>query len=301
MKSDTPVFKNVEELANTFDALRQAPPSRKKDVTKGKATRTFFDLFDNLRQAKSKEEFDRLLKKSKLLSDLTQGKKDARGLINIKLNPSLGHITDDEGHVQVGGREFDVLNEDDARELMRMMPEPVPDFGDGDGGSGGGTPPAYIFTENPPEDWVIFLPCGPWTVLPGYPTNYLPLSLPGDFGDLPLVVQLWKGSCPDFFGWAESPGGVGAEVGLYVRDPWMPHLMWWPLYLYKQMIEFTLINPVTGVPFFSASSPNPIWWSHKWMKFPSYDQYVRDQQHKVPSRTEDYILRYRIGAMEFQW
>src|SRR5215213_2054910 len=292
MKSDTPVFKDARELAETFDALRKAPPSKKKEITKGKSASTLADLFDNLRQAKSKEESDRLIKQHKLLSDLVKGKQEARRLIHIKLNPSLADISDDEGRVLVGDREFDVLKEDDTRELMRMMPEPLPDDdgGGGGGGSGGGAS-TYSFTENPPEEWVTGLPCGPWVVLPGYPTHFFDANV----GGRTVLVQLWKGSCPDYT--FSFSGGVGAEVGLYNRDAWLPQLFWWPDHEHKKTLEFTLFNPVTTAPFFSGSGSKPIWWLHKWMTFSSYDQYVRDQQNRVPAKTEEYVLRFRIDGI----
>jgi len=293
MKSDTPVFKNAQELAGTLDAVKKVRPSNAKDVTKGKTSRTLFDVFDELRQAKNKNESERLVKKNKVLSDIVAGKGDQYQLINLKFNPSLAHVTDDEGHLVVGDREFDVLKEDDTRELMRMMPEPLPEPEPGGGGSGGG--PSYTFTENPPQELAQWLPCGPWTVLPGYPTHFFDANI----GGRTVLVQLWKGSCPDYL--LQLAGGVGAEVGLYNRDMGLPHWFWWPDHQHQKMIEFTLFNPVTTAPFFTDTNPGPIWWSHKWMTFPSYDQYKRDQQNQVPGRTEDYVLRSRIDGQSFEW
>lgn len=293
MKSDTPVFKDAKELAETFEELKNASAPEKNKVRRRKASLTLFDVFENLRQATSREESDRIVKKHKLLSDLVAGK-ETRRLIHVKLNPSLVDISDEDGRVQVGDRVFDVLDEGETRELMRMMPQPEPE--PGGGGSTGGTT-GYVFTEAPPEDLVIALPCGPWTVLPGYPTQFFDATI----GGRTVLVQLWKGSCPDYLGWAGSPGGVGAEVGLYNRHPWFPDLFWWPDAEHEKVIEFTLINPVTSAPFFSASSPGPIWWSHKWMKFQSYDQYVRDQHNNVPAKPEQYSLRSRIDGTSFEW
>ena len=293
MKSDTPVFKNAQELAGTLDAVKKVHPSNAKGVTKGKTSRTLFDVFDELRQAKNKNESERLVKKNKVLSDIVAGKGDQYQFINLKFNPSLAHVTDDEGHLVVEGREFDVLKEEDTRELMRMMAEPLPEPEPGGGGSGGGA--SYTFTENPPQELVQWLPCGPWTVLPGYPTHFFDANI----GGRTLLVQLWKGSCPDYL--FQLAGGVGAEVGLYNRDMNIPHFFWWPDHGHQKMIEFTLVNPVTTAPFFTDTNPGPIWWSHRWMTFPSYDRYKRDQQNRVPGRTEDYILRTRIDGNSFHW
>ena len=131
--------------------------------------------------------------------------------------------------------------------------------------------------------------------LRGYPTKFFDLAI----GGRTVLVQLWKGSCPDYLG--HGAGGVGAEVGLYNRDAWLPKTFWWPDYQHKKTMSFTLVNPKTNAQFFSASSSVPIWWLHKWMKFPSYDQYVIDQNRNVPASTADYILRYSIQGRSFSW
>ena len=296
MQSNKPIFKNTGELADALDTLRKMSPKKRKDLPKLKDTMSLFDLFENLREAKSKEEFDALVKHSKLLSDLLEGKQDASRLIHIKTNPLLAAVSDAEGRVHVADQEIDVLDES-GMQLM-ALPRPIPEEGEpgtGGGGTGGGTTSTYIFTELPPEEWVQGLPCGPWTVLPGYPTHFFDTSI----GGRTVLVQLWKGSCPDYLG--HGAGGVGAEVGLYNRDGWFPGTFWWPDHQHEKMINFTLINPVTTAPFFSASSPVPIWWSHKWMKFPSYDHYRIDQNNNVPASTQHYILRYRIDGRSFEW
>ena len=62
-----------------------------------------------------------------------------------------------------------------------------------------------------------------------------------------------------------------------------------------------MINPVTAGVFFTDDNPGPIWWAHKWMKYPSYDQYKIDQNNRVPASTEQYILRYQIDGRSFEW
>ena len=283
MKSNNPIFKNTAELADVLATLRKTSPNKRKDLPKLKDTTSLFDLFENLREAKSKEESNSLVKQNKLLSDLVEGKQDARRLINIKTNPLLAAVSDVEGRVHVGGHQIDILDESGMRDLM-ILP----------GGNEVSLTSTYSFTEFPPEEWVQNLPCGPLVVLPGYPTHFFDMKVGGRV----IVVQLWKGSCPDAAG--HGAGGVGAEVGLYNRDTFQPGV-WWPDHEHKKMIEFTLFNPVTTGVFFTDDTAVPIWWSHKWMKFPSYDQYRIDQNHQVPASTEEYILRYRIEGRSFDW
>lgn len=298
MNSNKPVFKNTEELTEVLNTLSKTSAKKRKDLPKLKDTMSLFDLFQELREAKSKEEFDSLVKHNKLLSDLIEGKVDTRRFINIKTNPLLAAVSDAEGRLHLGDQQIDVLAENGGLELM-ALPQPIPEDGEPGTGprppGGGTTSSRYIFTELPPEDWVQGLPCGPWVWLPGYPTHFFDTNI----GGRTVLVQLWKGWCPDYLG--QGAGGVGAEVGIYNRDGWFPGAFWWPDYQHEKRIEFTLINPVTAGVFFTDDNPGPIWWAHKWMKFPSYDQYKIDQNNRVPASTEQYILRYQIDGRSFEW
>lgn len=291
-----PAFPSAGELAEAYRTLRRSSPAARKSIPRLRDATSLFDVFEALRQAASQSESDRLLHKHALLADLASGKQATRRLLHVRNNPALACLADPTGKVRVDRASYDVLSEDGARQLLRLIndPELPDDGGTGGGTTGGGT--SYAFTQLPPEDWAQLLPCGPWTVLPGYPTHFFDARIGGRV----VLVQLWKGSCPDYF-LGNGAGGVGAEVGLYNRDAFQPTSFWWPDAAHRKIVEFTLFNPVTTAPFFSAPTSVPIWWSHKWMKFDSYDRYVRDQQGRVPASTEQYVLRCRIDGSPFEW
>jgi hypothetical protein len=255
------------------------------------------DILQKLRRVRTQKGFERLRAAHPDFFEMAQDENNQSKLSLLRANPALASLAAESGEIRIGRDAYNVFEEDSVQALNRMMPdppEPDPTPGGGGGSSGGGAS-SYVFTELPPEWLVQSLPCGPWTVLPGYPTKFVDTTV----GGRRVLVQVWKGSCPDYLG--HGAGGVGAEVGLYNRDAWLPDAFWWPDYQNKKHISFTLINPKTNAEFFSAASSVPIWWSHKWMKFPSYDQYVRDQNRNVPRSTEDYILRYKIDGRSYSW
>ncbi|MEP7365115.1 MAG: hypothetical protein ABI972_17820 [Acidobacteriota bacterium] len=56
------------------------------------------------------------------------------------------------------------------------------------------------------------LPCFAELWWPGYLTKVIKTTI----DDKDVVIQLWKGWCQRFLGrWANCPGGMGAEVGIY--------------------------------------------------------------------------------------
>jgi hypothetical protein len=161
-------------------------------------------------------------------------------------------------------------------------------------------------------------PCFAALQWPGYST----LVVDGEVIDgQPIVIQLWKGTCQKLF--KGLPGGIGAEVGVYRRMPGrarptsLPFLpravasailqaisrlsddeLWWPFPELGTMIEFTLTNPSTGEPFFSAG-PELTYWQNKWMDSGSYAQYGEDQQGQIPSSPTGYVLNYRINGKSY--
>lgn len=292
MQKHALVLEDGNELRQVFKALTagKSALAKRKSHPRLAATTSVYDILEQLRKAKNKKDFERLAERHEAFFEMVGDHKRAAGLAHLKSNPVLACIAGETGEVAVGGEVYSVFEQEQAQTLNRMMttpdlePEPLP------GGTTG-----YVFTELPPEWMVESLPCGPWTVLPGYPTRFFDTSI----GGRTVLVQLWKGSCPDYLG--HGAGGVGAEVGLYNRDAWLPDTFWWPDHQHKKMIEFTLFNPKTNAQLFSARSTVPIWWSHKWMKFPSYDQYVKDQNGNVPASTEAYVLRYKIDGRSFSW
>jgi hypothetical protein len=141
----------------------------------------------------------------------------------------------------------------------------------------------------------------------------------------PVVIQLWKGFCPKFFGLQFFPGGVGAEVGVYRRIPGrarpasLPfplnmsplntkvlgalatladNELWWPFPELGAEIEYTLTNPNTNQPFFSAG-PEKSYSMAKWMDPDSYDKYREDQGRNTPTQLENYILDYKINGNNY--
>jgi hypothetical protein len=58
------------------------------------------------------------------------------------------------------------------------------------------------------------LPCFAEMYWPGYATKCISATI----ANHPVVIQLWKGRCPQLLGSNDAfPGGIGAEVGIYRR------------------------------------------------------------------------------------
>jgi len=155
-------------------------------------------------------------------------------------------------------------------------------------------------------------PCFAGLHWPGYSTGVVEDVVDGQ----PIVIQWWNGWCQKFLGSSPFPGGIGAEVGIYRRIPgklpplslpFLPsslaaelltaysrlsdHELWWPFPELGASIEFTLTNPVTGLPFFSAG-PETSYWLTKWMDEGAFLNYLRAQGRFIAP--EDFRLDYRI-------
>jgi hypothetical protein len=203
-------------------------------------------------------------------------------------------------------------------------------------------PAGYGYNETS-ESWKALcnsLPCFAALQWPGYATAVIDDVIDGHA----VVIQLWKGWCPKFLGFAgvqAFPGGVGAEVGIYRRIPGrvrptsLPFVppplatviltalasladneLWWPFPELGAELEFTLINPVTNQPFFSAR-PETSYWLAKWMNDDSYEKYRRDRttirwlrlpwlpgwfphiSSQTPSSPVDYQLDYTINGKSY--
>jgi hypothetical protein len=142
---------------------------------------------------------------------------------------------------------------------------------------------------------------------------------------MPVVIQLWKGLCPKFGGFAGLqyfPGGVGAEVGIYRRIPGkapptsypgLPQLgyaeklinelgtgvgvdLWWPAPELNTTLELRFINPSTGEVMFSAG-PQTSYWLTKWIDESAYSDYESD--HAVPAGYTDYILEFKVNGKTY--
>jgi hypothetical protein len=280
-------FKDKNELARTFNNLAKTSVAGRKAVPNLAGARSLVDTFESLRDAHTKEEASGLVARHKGFFQMIQDDRNSLKLAYLRSNPILACVADETGRIRVGDHAYDIFDQQAIRRLTELIPLPPPPVPRQEG--------AYTYTEDPPEDLVEWLPCGPWTVLPGYPTSYFDTTINGRR----VLVQLWKGLCPDYLG--RGPGGIGAEVGLYKRDRWLPKKFWWPDYHHKQVIEFSLMNPKANDEFFSAGGKGKIWWLHKWMKADSYAQYMKARNDKVPAKPADYVLHYKINGQSFTW
>jgi hypothetical protein len=193
------------------------------------------------------------------------------------------------------------------------MPDPTKEYTEG----------SYTFVET--SDWwkgeCAALPSFAEVCWPDYSTKVLTDTIKGQ----PVVIQLWKGWCQKFLGRDDFPGGIGAEVGVYHVIPGkapptsLPHLpqniedflvgglarlgggrLWWAYPELQTQIDFQLVNPKTGQPFFAAG-PETTYWMNKWMNPVSYEQYRRDQGHNVPVFSAEYVLKFTIEGKDYQW
>jgi hypothetical protein len=72
----------------------------------------------------------------------------------------------------------------------------------------------YVETSQAWKDVCSALPCFAEVWWAGYLTKVIKTSIGGQ----PVIIQLWKGWCQRLGGkWANFPGGMGAEVGIYSK------------------------------------------------------------------------------------
>ena len=180
----------------------------------------------------------------------------------------------------------------------------------------------YSYVETS-ESWKALcsqLPCFTALQWPGYSTLVIDDEIDGEN----VVIQLWKGWCPQPLG-PTLPGGVGAEVGAYRRMPGSLRLrslplvpkfaadyiraklgeftdreFWWPFPELGAQLEFTLVNPVTGEPVFSAG-PETSYWLARWMSLGSYARYALRNPGRVPLLVDNYTLEYSINGRQGRW
>ena len=74
---------------------------------------------------------------------------------------------------------------------------------------------AYVETSELWRQRCEQLPCFDALRWPGYDSIHIETKINGQ----PAVIQLWQSWCQKFLGLQDFPGGVGAEVGLYRREP----------------------------------------------------------------------------------
>jgi hypothetical protein len=181
----------------------------------------------------------------------------------------------------------------------------------------------YSYVETS-ESWKVLcsqLPCFSALHWPGYATAVIDDEVDGER----VVIQLWKGLIPQLPGVSFFPGGIGAEVGVYRRIPGALRLrslpvlpgpaerfvlgtlgvftdseFWWPFPELQAELKFTLINPVSGEPVFSAG-PETSYWLAKWMGQGSYLRYCVHHRARVPLRPDSYVLEYSINGRPGRW
>jgi hypothetical protein len=155
---------------------------------------------------------------------------------------------------------------------------------------------------------------------PGYATACVPATIDG----VDVVIQPWMGNCEQLFGRSNFPGGIGGEVGVYVRVPGgkpLPDLsvlpgpvqlmfraaavlggdnLWWADANVQPEIDFTIINPVNSSVLLQAG-PETNYWVNKWMEPSSYARYVAAQGGQVPSSATDYKMVYTVAGVTREW
>ena len=176
----------------------------------------------------------------------------------------------------------------------------------------------YDYDETSPE-WkqlCVALPCFAGLWWPDYSTKVIEDRIDGK----PIVIQLWKGFCPQFLNLANFPGGVGGEVGIYRRmpgRPFPPHSsvpflpagiyqavrakagqdLWWAAPDLNTRVEFDLINPRINQLLFHAALQTT-YWRNKWMHNASYKKYRHAAKH-TPVNSWNYAMRFTVNGKTY--
>jgi hypothetical protein len=179
----------------------------------------------------------------------------------------------------------------------------------------------YVETSDGWKKMCTAFPCFGALHWPDYDTKVIPTTINGQA----VVVQLWKGYCEKFLGLERFPGGIGAEVGIYHREPGRarpnalaflpPQLatvflnplgnladkdLWWAYPELNTQLTFRLINPNTNQVFF-ATGAEKTYWLNRWMDDSSYDKYKQSQGGKTPQFSTGYRLEYTINGQTYIW
>jgi hypothetical protein len=180
----------------------------------------------------------------------------------------------------------------------------------------------YVETSDSWKKMCTAFPCFGALQWPDYATKWFPATINGQ----PVVIQLWKGYCEKFLGLERFPGGIGAEVGIYRREPGrarprsLPFLppqlaafflkpigsltdndLWWAYPELNTRLSFTLVNPITNKTFFSTGTEKT-YWLNRWTDESSYSKYKQSQgAGKTPTFSVDYRLEYTINGIKYSW
>jgi hypothetical protein len=77
--------------------------------------------------------------------------------------------------------------------------------------------------------------------------------------------------------------------------------LWWPYPELGATVEYTLINPVTNQPFFTAG-PESTYWLAKWMFDDSYSRYQSSLgAGNTPTFSANYLLNYKVADYAASW
>lgn len=144
-----------------------------------------------------------------------------------------------------------------------------------------------------------------------------------------VIVHMWKGLCQKFLGNPAFPGGMGAEVGVYLVQPsswaanrpfsktlWAalgadativraaedlpnPH-KWYPAYEWDKdlNIRFRLLDPVNKAVVFETR-PKSGYWCTEWMEKEAYWAWERCRGESV--NATHLTLEYRINDYHGAW
>ena len=180
----------------------------------------------------------------------------------------------------------------------------------------------YACVETSP-DWnnaCAPLPSNESLAWPGYATTSFPSVINGKH----VIIQPWLGYCQKFLGMQNWPGGIGAEVGIYVLKPRGHPIgdtsllstgarlilegvslvggnkLWWPDPDSTFDVTFRVTNPKTGQVFLAKSSNGPTYWCNLWMQPNEYDRYSKDVGGKVPFVSQ-YHMDFTVGGESFHW
>lgn len=127
-----------------------------------------------------------------------------------------------------------------------------------------------------------------------------------------------------FLGRADLPGGIGGEVGVYVKAPggrplpdlamvplWVRPLfhaiaalggdrLWWPDPEVQPEIDFTLLDPINETVLLRAD-PERTYWVNKWMEPESYARYCLAQHgRRLPSPAQ-YQMVFTVAGKTRAW
>jgi hypothetical protein len=180
----------------------------------------------------------------------------------------------------------------------------------------------YVFDTISPEWKNACAPLPSFAALQwhGYSTTYIPDTIDG----IDVMIQPWMGYCEQFFGRSNFPGGLGGEVGVYVKVPSgrpLPDLglvpaplrplfhavalmgadhLWWPDADMQPEIDFTIINPIADNVLLRTDSEST-YWVNRWMEPASYRKYQAANAGLLPPCPNQYKMVFTVAGCTREW